>query len=182
MKALLVLGVPAAEVEGRGGGGARALPPRLAAVLSLVPSVGPVADIGSGHGALALALVERGQRVVATERTPRTLARLRAEVARRARAAGAEPPRALQTRLGDGMAPLARGEVDTVVLAGMGARSIVRIVEGAAWLPPLLVLQPIQEPELVGDWIGERGWRATAIESGQRRRTYLAWAVEVGRG
>ncbi|MFY9616162.1 MAG: hypothetical protein WAT58_12255, partial [Candidatus Dormiibacterota bacterium] len=59
------------------------LPARLEGVLRLVPMTGAVADIGSGHGGLALALAARGQRVVATERTPRTVAGLAGEIARR---------------------------------------------------------------------------------------------------
>ena len=156
------------------------LPPRLEAVLRLVPLRGPVADIGSGHGALALALAARGQDVVATERTPRTVAGLRADLARRADVGPHAD--ALVTRLGEGMAPIAAGEVGTAVIAGMGARTIVRILEGAAWLPRWLVLQPIQEPVLVEEWIAGRGWPATRADITQRGRTYQAWRVEVPPG
>ncbi|MDP9325000.1 MAG: class I SAM-dependent methyltransferase [Candidatus Dormibacteraeota bacterium] len=150
------------------------LPARLEGVLRLVPTTGAAADIGSGHGALAAALAARGQRVVATERTPRTAAGLTADLARRLD--GLAGP---VVRMGEGLAPLAEGEVATAVIAGMGARSIVRILDSAPWLPPWLVLQPIQEPGLVAAWIESKGWRYTATETRQGRRAYRAWRVEV---
>ena len=155
------------------------LPPRLEAVLRLVPVGDPVADIGSGHGALALALAARGQRVIATERTSATMAGLRADLGPHLGVtAGANT---LVTRVGEGLAPIGAGEVETAVIAGMGARTIVRILESAAWLPRWLVLQPIQEPQLVAAWIARRGWPATGARVTQGRRTYRAWRVEVPR-
>ncbi|MFY9615789.1 MAG: tRNA (adenine(22)-N(1))-methyltransferase TrmK, partial [Candidatus Dormiibacterota bacterium] len=82
-------------------------------------------------------------------------------------------------RMGEGLTPLAAGEVATVVIAGMGARSIARILDSAAWLPRWLVLQPIQEPELVAAWIESKGWPFTVTETRQGRRTYRAWRIEV---
>jgi tRNA (adenine22-N1)-methyltransferase len=155
------------------------LPARLSAILRLVPAAGTVADIGSGHGALALALASRGQRVVATERTAATLAGLRRELSRRAAFAGEDAPLRLETRLGEGMSPLSTGEVDVAVVAGMGGRTIVRILDAAAWLPPLLVLQPIQQPGGVEAWIASRGWPSTRVDARQGRRTYTAWSVRV---
>ncbi|HEV3233504.1 MAG TPA: tRNA (adenine(22)-N(1))-methyltransferase TrmK [Candidatus Dormibacteraeota bacterium] len=164
------------------------LPARLEGVLRLVPMTGAVADIGSGHGALALALAARGQRVVATERTPAAAARLTADIARRleamrrARVAPAPANAAVVSptvRMGEGLAPLAESEVATAVIAGMGARSIVAILDSAPWLPRWLVLQPIQEPGLAAAWIESRGWRFTLTETKQGRRTYRAWRIEV---
>jgi tRNA (adenine22-N1)-methyltransferase len=164
------------------------LPARLEGVLRLVPTTGAVADIGSGHGALAVALAARGQRVVATERTPLAAARLTADIVRRldamggARRAPTPAGAAVVTpavRMGEGLTTLAEGEVATVVIAGMGARSIVRILDSAPWLPRWLVLQPIQEPGLVAGWVESKGWRSTAAETRQGRRAYRAWRVEV---
>src|ERR1700704_3123029 len=93
------------------------LSPRLRHVLDLVPHTGAVADIGSGHGALAAALAARGQRVLATERTPRTEAGLRRELAR----IGIP----VATRRGEGLAVLRDGEVETVVIAGIGGGRLI---------------------------------------------------------
>jgi tRNA (adenine22-N1)-methyltransferase len=152
------------------------LPPRLEGLLEVVPPGLPVADIGSGHGRLAVALAQRGQRVVATERTPVLLDRLRAEVVAGGRLTGAAAMVSL--RHGDGLAPVAPGEVSVAVIAGMGPLSITRILSNAPWLPPWLVLQPMQKPELLEEWIERIGWPATRWVITQGSRRYRTWRVE----
>jgi tRNA (adenine22-N1)-methyltransferase len=147
------------------------LSPRLRQVFELVPATGAVADIGSGHGALAAALAARGQRVLATERTPRTEAGLRRDLAR----LGIP----VATRRGEGLAALRQGEVETAVIAGMGGRNLVRILESSPWLPRWLVLQPMQDADLVEAWILARSWQAVATDAIERGRRYRAWRVEV---
>jgi tRNA (adenine22-N1)-methyltransferase len=152
------------------------LPPRLKGLLAVVPYGLPVADIGSGHGRLAVALAQRGQRVVATERTSLLLDRLRAEVAAGGRLAGAAAM--LSLRQGDGLEALAPGEVSVAVVAGMGPLSITRILSNAPWLPEWLVLQPMQKPELLEEWIERIGWPATCWVITQGSRRYRTWRVE----
>ena len=147
------------------------LSPRLGRVLELVPADGAVADIGSGHGALAAALAARGQRVIATERTPGMLARLQRDLAR----IGVP----VATRQGEGMDVLSDGEVNTVVIAGLGGRRLLRILESSRWLPGWLVLQPMQDGDLVEGWIAARGWPVVDAEAIERGRRYRAWRVEV---
>jgi tRNA (adenine22-N1)-methyltransferase len=137
----------------------------------MVPVEGAVADIGSGHGALAAAIAARGQRVVATERTAGTEARLRRDLHRLGVA--------VSTRCGEGLGVLQRREVDTVVIAGLGGRSVLRILESSDWLPRWLVLQPMQDADLVAGWIRATGWAAVETEANERRRRYLAWRVQV---
>ena len=147
------------------------LPARLQELVDLVPARGAVADIGSGHGLLAMALADAGRRVIATERTQRALEDLRAAVV----AEGA----AVETRMGEGMAALAAGDVEVVVIAGMGGRSVVRILEEARWLPRWLVLQPMQDSDMVEAWVVARGWPAEVVEVADRGRDYRAWRVQV---
>lgn len=149
---------------------ARRLSRRLAALRDLVPEGVSVADVGSGHGLLAIALAAAGHPVVATERTAVRLARLEAEIA-----GGA----GVRTSWGDGLAALEEGEVDVAVIAGMGGRSVVRILGLAAWLPATLLLQPMQDAEMVETWVTARGWPARAVEILDRGRRYRAWRVEV---
>ena len=152
------------------------LPSRLQATLELVPpGVRTVADIGSGHGALAAALAERGLRVIATEKTSRSFAALQRDVERAAMRAGL----AIETRRGDGLAALRPGEVDTVVIAGLGGRSMLQILESAPWLPGRLVLQPMQDPHMVSAWLETRGWSREEARIAQGGRWYLGWLVEV---
>ncbi|HYZ00685.1 MAG TPA: tRNA (adenine(22)-N(1))-methyltransferase TrmK [Candidatus Binatia bacterium] len=134
------------------------LRPRLAAVAAAVPpGAGSVVDVGAGDGQLALEMARRGLRVVATERTPAALARLRA----------AAP--GLDCRLGDGLAPLSAGEVEGAIVAGLGGRSIARLLArarpaalGLRWL----VLQPQDRAHEL-----ERGLEGYAVCLG-------AWAVQ----
>lgn len=147
------------------------LPARLAGLADLVPSKASVADIGSGHGLLAIALAERGQRVIATEKSARAVDDLRAAVVRE----GA----AVETRVGEGFAALAPSDADVVVVAGMGGRTVVKILETAGWLPRWLVLQPMQDAEMVDAWVKSRGWKAEESKIHDRGRDYRAWRVEV---
>lgn len=144
---------------------------RLRGVLDFVPPDGAVADIGSGHGALAAAVAARGQRVLATERTPGRVDSLRRDVARRG------VP--VATRLGEGLAALKEGEVDIAVIAGLGGRNLVSMLESSPWLPRCLVLQPIQDAPMVEEWIGAKGFEAVSSETTQRGRRYRTWRVAV---
>lgn len=151
------------------------LPLRLRAVLDLLPPSTAVADIGAGHGALAAHLVARGvPRVIATEAGPGPFAELSGNLARFGVA--------VEARLGEGMEPLAAGEVEGAVVAGMGARTLLRIAAGAterrlSWL----VLQCVQDAELVEPWLQERGWRVLRrLDVVERGRRYPTWLVEVG--
>lgn len=107
--------------------------------------------------------------MVATELRPTTLAALRADLER----SGAS----VETRLGRGFAPLAPGEVDIAVIAGMGGRSIIGILEAAPWLPATLVLQPVQDVAMVREWVARRGWAFEERTARQRGRDYSAFRV-----
>jgi tRNA (adenine22-N1)-methyltransferase len=96
------------------------LQPRLKAVLDLVAPVGAVADVGAGDGALALALAERGQPVVATELRGVACQALRGRL-----------PGSVTVRQGYGLDPIQPGEVRQVVLAGMGPHTIATVLAKA---------------------------------------------------
>lgn len=129
------------------------LDPRLGGVLQLIAAPRH-ADIGSDHAQLPLALVASGrcQTVVAVELNAGPLAVARQAV-REARLEGR-----VSVRQGDGFAPLQPGEVDSASITGMGARTILGILERAAWLPSALVLQPNAEAALLRRWAYERGY------------------------
>lgn len=115
----------------------RSLGPRLATIARMVPPGRVVADVACDHGRLARALLDAGAPgVIATDLRPAPLAR-----ARRALAGcpGAE------TRLGDGLAPLRPGEAGVIVLAGLGGRTIAKVLTAApacVRAARRLVLQP----------------------------------------
>jgi tRNA (adenine22-N1)-methyltransferase len=83
-----------------------------------------VADIGADHALLPIALFERDitRALILSDIRPGPLEKARAGIARRL------PGEVFDIRLGGGLAPLAKGEVDTVVIAGMGGRLIADIL------------------------------------------------------
>ena len=135
----------------------------------LVPAGSSVADIGTGDGRLAAWLAERGHRVVATEKGPGPWA-----VARRFL-----DPLGIECRLGEGLQPIQPGEFEIAVIAGMGGRSIARILAaspGVVGALAGLVLQPIQHGEELAAGLAGAGYRLLrreAIEQGSHRYTAL---------
>ena len=129
---------------------------RLSAVSGLIEAE-VHADIGTDHAALPLALIQSGrcERVIAVELNPGPLA-----LARRAVAASGLASR-IEVRQGDGFGPIVPGEVGSASLCGMGARTILGILERAAWLPGALILQPNAEPEVLRGWAWQRGFHLT---------------------
>jgi len=152
------------------------LNPRLRALLALLPEARTVADVGAGHGALAVHLAHRGaSRVIATEAARGPFAELCHNLDWWDARARVEP------RFGANLDPIDAGEVEGVVAAGMGARNLLGICAGAEerevrWV----ALQCIQDPELVEPWLAERGWRVAALQVAvDRGHNYPSWLVEV---
>lgn len=150
---------------------------RLAAVAALVPPGSRVADVGTGHGLLALRLRASGRAAhcVATERNTRLLT----EARRRAvdRLPGVE------LRAGDGLAALDPADrIDVVVLAGMGSRKMIRILADERLLRLAirrLVLQPQCEAQRLRRWLADQGFGIVAeSRSLERGRSYLVIAAE----
>lgn len=126
--------------------------PRLSAIAELVRPGDRIADIGTDHGRLVLDLLERGvvRHAIAIDRAARPLANAAATLAHRDRTQ-------FELRRGDGLRALRPGEVDTVVLAGMGGGRIARLLDAAPAVVDALariVLQPER------DWIAPRRWIA----------------------
>lgn len=130
---------------------------RLAAVAAFVPLGARLADIGTDHAKLPLALAAAGKIVhaIAVDVNEGPF-----EAARRAvQAAGLA--QMVEVRLGDGLAALAPGEVDSVAVAGMGGSLISRILtDGAAVLRAVetLVLQPQSDAAELRVWLYDNGW------------------------
>ena len=146
------------------------LPLRLRAVAAAVPSdARSAADVGAGDGQLARHLAGRGLRIVATEGRPGPYARLRAAVPH------------IECRLGDGLAALRPGEVEGVVLAGLGGHRIAAILAGAPAVTAALewlVLQPQQHVEQLVGWLGAAGYVVLArTVAAQGRHSYTVLLV-----
>jgi tRNA (adenine22-N1)-methyltransferase len=130
---------------------------RLTQIAKLVPAGSRVADIGTDHALLPVFLVQRGQAAfaVAGDNKPGPLRAAQRQVSK----AGLEQQ--ISVRLGDGLEVIEPGEVDTVVIAGMGGSAIAGILErGADRLAGVsrLVLQPNVGADAVRSWLFEHGW------------------------
>jgi tRNA (adenine22-N1)-methyltransferase len=151
------------------------LPRRLRGLLEVLPAADAVADVAAGHGRLAVHLAARSRRVIATEATDGPYTELCRNLARW------EATDRVEARRGNGLEPLAAGEVEGVVVAGLGARQLTRIAaqapgRGLRWL----ALQCVQHPEELAGWVRAAGWRV-AVETTceQRGRIYPTWVLEV---
>lgn len=134
------------------------LSPRLMAVLRFIPSGVRIADIGADHAHLCCRAVQEG---IAREA-------IAGEVKKGPYQQSVNSVTELgmtgmvSVRLGDGLDVIRRGEVNCIVIAGMGGELITEILErGRAKLNAgtTLILQPnIREP-LVRDWLNAHGWQ-----------------------
>lgn len=130
---------------------------RLEMVASFVEKGSRIADIGTDHGYLPIALVERGicPGAVAMDIGQGPLARAREHIL----ACGME--KVIELRLSDGLAKLKPGEVDTAVMAGMGGELVIHILEQGRFLwdsLDSLVLSPQSEIDKVRRYLEEQGF------------------------
>ena len=132
------------------------LQPRLALLASLVPPGAVLADVGTDHGYLPVALLQRGTilRAIAADiwREPLEHARRTAE---EYEADG------IDFRLCAGLNAIAPDECDTIVIAGMGGETIMGILAAAPWTRDgahTLLLQPQTKIEELRLWLCENGY------------------------
>jgi len=155
---------------------------RLRQIAALVPRGAVVADIGTDHALLPVYLVREGlcPKVIATEVKEGPL-----------RLAGANLAcfslrDRIELRRGDGLATLAPGEADAVVLAGMGGatmRAILAAAPAVLAAGPLLLLQPMNGIRGLRTWLYEQAWHIVAEKLvRERQRFYVILAAQPGRG
>ena len=154
---------------------------RLQALADFVSEGSRVADIGTDHGYLSIALVQAGKAdfVVASDKNAGPF-----EAATRAvREAGLMDT--ISVRLGDGLATLQPGEVDTVCIAGMGGVLMTEILEASPEVVAqltTLILQPQSAAAELRRWLYRKHWHiadeSLAIADG---RIYEIIKAERGR-
>ncbi len=130
---------------------------RLLAASEMIIADGTVADIGTDHGQLPLFLLEKGLSplVIATEWGDGPFCRARKSIAQ-------SPWKdSIQLRQGYGLEPLKPGEVQNVVIMGMGGDLLAAIIS-RDWLHSAsferLVLQPMTRPAVVRRILAAKGW------------------------
>ncbi len=148
---------------------------RLAAIARFVPTAVGVVDVGSGHGRLPawFALSGRAATTVATERDPAAAPGLQG-LARRA---------GFELRFGDGLRALEPSDrAEVIVISGLGARSMLRILDSGGRLvrgADRLVLQPQTESGLLRRWLVEHAYEIVGERMVvDRGRSYVVIAAE----
>ena len=149
------------------------LSPRLAALAAQVPQGAKVADVGTDHAYLPTWLLLQGRvrAAIASDVNDGPLDRGRET----ARTYGVTE--GIAFRRCDGLAGLAAGEADTVIIAGMGGDLIARILSAAPWTrQTCLLLQPMSAQEELRRWLVDHGYviqQETLAEEGDKRYTIL---------
>lgn len=130
---------------------------RLSAIAEMiVPGVG-VVDVGTDHGYLPAALAASGYpgRLFASDLRSGPL-----DAARRTAALSGVSDR-ITFLLCDGLRLCPPDAVDTIVIAGMGGDTIVKILDEAEWCMDAryhLLLQPMTKPEVLRYWLVNNGF------------------------
>ncbi len=130
---------------------------RLRMNVSLVPEGARIADIGCDHGYASIWLIQEGiaEKAIATDVNRGPIERAMEHV----RQAGLE--RQIECRQGNGTEKLVPGEVDTLMIAGMGGPLMVHILsEGRDVLQQVrtLILQPQSDIGAVRHYLWEHGF------------------------
>lgn len=130
------------------------LSPRLRACCNFITPGHRVADVGTDHGYLGIWLLQQGicPSVIASDIGEGPLSAAKTNAQR----FGLTDK--MQFCLSDGVQNIPR-DFDTLVIAGMGAQTMIHILENAAWLAGrTLVLQPQNKAHLLRAWLSKHGW------------------------
>jgi len=127
---------------------------RLKAIADKVPIASNVADIGTDHGFIPVYLIKNhiASRVIATDISPESLDKAK----RLIEAEGLTDY--IEARVGPGLKTIKAGEVDTVIIAGMGGILIKNILEESPDVLKdikTLILQPMNLQNELRHWLIE---------------------------
>ena len=157
---------------------------RLSVLADLVPPCRTVLDVGTDHAYLPVLLITEGkaERAVAGD-----IGEGPCEAARRTVALYGLGDR-IDVRLGSGLSVVEPGETDVIVMAGMGAATMLQILDGhpAVWQSAscrTLVLQPMSDSDRIRRWCEAEGWAITReelAEDSHRLYEFLVLAREPG--
>lgn len=130
---------------------------RMQSVADMIQPCDAVGDIGCDHAFVSIYMVEqhRAKRVIASDvrRGPITIAKRNIEAMNLSDQ--------IEIRMGDGLGTIVPGEVNAVVLAGMGGMLMIDILERGEEVVTRcdqLVLQPQSDIEKVRRYLAEKGY------------------------
>ncbi|MDR1961130.1 MAG: class I SAM-dependent methyltransferase [Gracilibacteraceae bacterium] len=153
------------------------LGPRLEAVAAHVPLGARLGDIGTDHALLPIYLVRQGaaRSAIGTDVRGGPLQAAERNLARHGLTGR------IALRLGDGLAPIRKGEADVVTIAGMGGGVMLEILnperEALAGVQTL-ILQPQGGAAPLRRALLRRGWRLRAeglVAERERLYTVMRW-------
>lgn len=137
---------------------------RLSCCARLVREGSRLADIGTDHGYLPIALCGSGwiPSAVACDINALPLRSARENIARRGLSDR------IAVRMGDGLAPVGADDADDIVIAGMGGELIAAILGRCEWIKDSskrLILQPMTRHEALIRWLYENGFSILSQEA-----------------
>lgn len=126
-------------------------------MLQMVGNPSRVADIGCDHGKLAASIAMMGIPVIAGDISQPSLQKT-VELKEELYLTN------IETRLGDGLVAIKEGEVDLVIMAGIGQQTFMDILSRDDWKLPRArwLLQPMDGTAELRHYLDERGYRITA--------------------
>jgi tRNA (adenine22-N1)-methyltransferase len=130
----------------------------MKAVAAMVTPGGVLADVGTDHGYIPIALLQR-QKIrgaVAMDINQGPLSRARQNIA------AAHLESRIETRLSDGLQAMRPGEADTILIAGMGGELMIHILEEGQTVCEAaseLILQPQSDIQKVREYLREHQYR-----------------------
>lgn len=136
------------------------VPERLKAIADEISPGASVADIGLDHALLSLYLVDSGRcpRIIGVENQSGPYQKALEAIRQADRADH------IELRFGSGLAPLSAGEVDEVVIAGMGGETMTAILDEEPLKASSFqryVFQPMSRLECLREFLASRGWHLT---------------------
>lgn len=136
---------------------------RLETIGRLVPQDAVLADVGTDHAYLPVWLIEHGciAKAIAGDIAAGPCAAARSTIAQH----GLQ--NSVEVRMGSGLAVLQPGEADCITIAGMGASTMIAILEAdmaVAEAAELLILQPMAGAASLREWLCTHGWQLVEEE------------------
>lgn len=130
---------------------------RLNLCAGFVRSGAKLADIGTDHAYLPVSLALSGHitSAIAADINPEPLSRGKQTIEKY------DMSHLVYLRLCDGLAGISPDEADDIVIAGMGADTIIGIIDAAPWLKDAekhLILQPMTKSERLIKYLYENGF------------------------
>ncbi|GAB6118077.1 MAG: hypothetical protein XD65_0140 [Caldanaerobacter subterraneus] len=144
---------------------------RLRKIAEYIPHGSKVADIGTDHGFIPVYLIKSkiATYVVASDLNKGSLNKAVKEVQKR------NLQSLIDTRLGNGLNVLSPGEVDVVVIAGMGGILITKILEEGKDIAKTIkkfILQPMKDSAYLRKYLIENGYKICDEELVKENQKY----------